>query len=311
MEFRIAVSFTDSLSRLISEEQKQVKLTVFDLQQDPSNPGHSFHKLGKAKDPRFWSVRVSGNIRIRFTPPENSLTRFEVSFLDGFAGDDSVLVTPQFFKMAFQQSRVDEVPGVASSGTLNLATGEVSDLKIYAQYRSTALFALVSVNPTFPKQPLSFPGPYGSAWAQFEQRPDGLLDFTFYGSTYVPLGDNILWPLNFFGATQQFATIPANGTVMHPHLQLSTKEPEESAQDACPDVPFNTLQELTLFTHNSSFGDAFTLSSPELGGKATGRSHVLGRAMIQFGDRCGNSVPVAISLLNPGGMNAFSREEEQ
>ena len=58
------MSFSDSLSRLTSEEQKQVKTTVFDLQQDPSNPGHSFHKLSKAKDPRFWSVRVSGDIRI-------------------------------------------------------------------------------------------------------------------------------------------------------------------------------------------------------------------------------------------------------
>jgi hypothetical protein len=245
---------------------------------------------------------LSGNIRITFTPPVNNLTRFEVSFLDGFAGDDAVLVTPQFFKMAFQQSRVDGVPGTVSSGTLNLATGEVSDLKVFARYSSTALFALVSVNPTFPRQPLGFPGPYGSAWAKFEQRSDGLLDFTFYGSTYVPLGNDIRWPLNFFSATQQFATVPANGTVMHPHLQLSTKEPEAQARDVCPEIPFNTVQELTLFTHNSSFGDGFTLSSPELGGTATGRSHVLGRAMIQFGVRSGNSVPVAISLLNAGGL---------
>ena len=134
---------------------------------------------------------LGGNLRITFTPPENSLTHFEVSFLDGFVGDDSVLVTPQFFKMAFQQSRVDDVPGMVSSGTLNLTTGEVSDLKVYARYSSTALFALVSVNPTFPRQPLSFPGAYGSAWAKFEQRPDGLLDFTFYGSTFVPLGKDI------------------------------------------------------------------------------------------------------------------------
>ena len=247
---------------------------------------------------------LSGNLRLRFTQPENNLARFELSFLDGFVGDDAVLVTPQFFKMAFQQSRVDDVPGLVSSGTLNLATGEVTDLKVYAQYSSTALFALVSINPTFPRQPLGFPGPYGSAWARFEQRPDGLLDFTFYGSTYVPLGNNIRWPLNFFGATRQFATIPANGTVMHPHLQLSTREPEITGTDEQLDIPFNTIQELTLFTHNSSFGDAFTLNSPELGGTATGRSHVLGRALLQFGDRCGNSVPVAVSLLNAGGVMA-------
>lgn len=247
---------------------------------------------------------LSGRLRLKFTPPQNNLTHFEVSFPGGFAGDDSVLVTPQFFKMPFQQSRVDDVPGRVSTGVLNLATGEVSDLTIYAAFSGTALLTLVSLNPGFPRQPLSFPGPYGSAWATFENRPDGLLDFTFYGSTYVPLGNNVRWPLPFFSPAQQFATIPANGSVLHPHLQLSTKEPEVSAFDECPEIPCNTVQELTLFTHNSSFGDAFTLNSPQLGGGATGRSHVLGRAMLQFGARCGNSVPVAISHLSPGGMLA-------
>ena len=247
---------------------------------------------------------LTGSIRIKFSPPANNLTQFQVSFLDGFVGDDAVLVTPQFFKMAFQQSRVDEVQGQVSSGTLNLATGEVSDLKIYARYSSTALFALVSVNPTFPKQPLSFPGQYGSAWAKFEQRSDGKLDFTFYGSTFVPLGKDILWPLNFTGPSHQFATIPAAGTVMHPHLSLSTKGPPESEGANCLDIPFNTIQELTLFTHNSAFGDAFTLQAPELGGPAKGRSHVLGRAQIQFGGRCGDSVPIAVSGLTAGGIFA-------
>ncbi len=120
----------------------------------------------------------------------------------------------------------------------------------------------------------------------------------------MPLGNNIRWPLNFFTPTQQFATIPASGTVLHPHLQLSTREPEGNAEDVCPDIPFNTVQELTLFTHNSSFGDAFTLTSAQLGGHATGRSHVLGRAILQFGARCGNSVPVAVSLVNAGGVMA-------
>ncbi len=64
MLFRIAHSFSDSLARLTSEEQKQVKLTVYDLQQDPSSPGHKFHKLSKTKDSRFWSVRVGADIRL-------------------------------------------------------------------------------------------------------------------------------------------------------------------------------------------------------------------------------------------------------
>jgi len=64
MEFRIADTFTDSLSRLTGDEQKSVKTTAFDLQLNPANPGMQFHKLDKARDPNFWSVRVSRDIRI-------------------------------------------------------------------------------------------------------------------------------------------------------------------------------------------------------------------------------------------------------
>src|SRR5215471_3601355 len=64
MEFRIADTFTDSLARLTGEEQKAVKTTAFDLQMNPASPGLSFHRLDKAKDKNFWSVRVNADIRI-------------------------------------------------------------------------------------------------------------------------------------------------------------------------------------------------------------------------------------------------------
>lgn len=64
MEFRIADTFTTSLARLTGEEQKAAKTTAFDLQVDPTGKGMSFHKLDKAKDPNFWSVRVSRDIRL-------------------------------------------------------------------------------------------------------------------------------------------------------------------------------------------------------------------------------------------------------
>jgi mRNA-degrading endonuclease RelE of RelBE toxin-antitoxin system len=64
MEFRIGDTFTDSLARLTGEEQKAVKMTAFDLQLNPANPGMQFHRLDRAKDKRFWSVRVSGDIRL-------------------------------------------------------------------------------------------------------------------------------------------------------------------------------------------------------------------------------------------------------
>lgn len=64
MEFRIADTFTDSLAKLTGKEQKVIKTTAFDLQINPVNPGMQFHKLDKAKDPNFWSVRVSRDIRL-------------------------------------------------------------------------------------------------------------------------------------------------------------------------------------------------------------------------------------------------------
>ncbi len=64
MDFRIADTFTDSLAKLTGDDQKSVKTTTFDLQMNPANPGMSFHKLGKARDKNFWSVRASSDIRL-------------------------------------------------------------------------------------------------------------------------------------------------------------------------------------------------------------------------------------------------------
>jgi len=64
MEFRIADTFTGSLVKLTAQEQKAVKTTAFDLQLNPSAPGLSFHKLDRAKDTNFWSLRVNADIRL-------------------------------------------------------------------------------------------------------------------------------------------------------------------------------------------------------------------------------------------------------
>jgi mRNA-degrading endonuclease RelE of RelBE toxin-antitoxin system len=73
MEFRIADTFTDSLAHLADEEQKLVKTTAFDLQMNPAQPGMQFHKLAKARDPNFWSVRVSRDIRLIVHKTDTSL----------------------------------------------------------------------------------------------------------------------------------------------------------------------------------------------------------------------------------------------
>ena len=64
MEFRIADTFVDSLAKLPNQEQKAVKTTVFDLQVNPASSGLSFHKLDRAQDPNFASVRVSSDLRL-------------------------------------------------------------------------------------------------------------------------------------------------------------------------------------------------------------------------------------------------------
>jgi superfamily I DNA/RNA helicase/mRNA-degrading endonuclease RelE of RelBE toxin-antitoxin system len=64
MHFRIADSFTKALSKLSAQEQTAVKITVFDLQQDPSAPGLQFHRIDKSKDANFWSIRANRDIRV-------------------------------------------------------------------------------------------------------------------------------------------------------------------------------------------------------------------------------------------------------
>src|SRR5439155_14173343 len=64
MEFLIADTFTDSLSRLTGDEQKAAKTTAFDLQMDPVNPGMALHRIDNAKDKNFWSARVGRGIRL-------------------------------------------------------------------------------------------------------------------------------------------------------------------------------------------------------------------------------------------------------
>jgi superfamily I DNA/RNA helicase len=64
VSFLIADTFTASLGRLMGEEQKAVKTTAFDLQMDPAGPGMQFHRIDRAKDKSFWSVRVNSDLRL-------------------------------------------------------------------------------------------------------------------------------------------------------------------------------------------------------------------------------------------------------
>jgi mRNA-degrading endonuclease RelE of RelBE toxin-antitoxin system len=64
MDFIFHNTFQKSLERLNNEEQKQAKITAMDLQLNPASPGHQFHKVERAKDKRFWTVRINRDLRI-------------------------------------------------------------------------------------------------------------------------------------------------------------------------------------------------------------------------------------------------------
>jgi mRNA-degrading endonuclease RelE of RelBE toxin-antitoxin system len=82
MQFLIADTFTDSLTRLQADEQKAVKTTAFDLQTNPAHPSLKFHRLDQAKDKDFWSVRSGRDIRLIVHKTESTLALVYVDHHD-------------------------------------------------------------------------------------------------------------------------------------------------------------------------------------------------------------------------------------
>lgn len=78
----LADSFTSSLAKLSNDEQKQAKLTAFDLQVNPDQPGLQFHRIDKSRDPNFWSVRVNRDVRIVVHKTGDSLMLVHVAHHD-------------------------------------------------------------------------------------------------------------------------------------------------------------------------------------------------------------------------------------
>jgi hypothetical protein len=285
--------------------------------------GDTLHAVDCAKDPDLpygtcgnqlfgglvmTDSHLNGSIRIRFYEPVNDVAHFEV--IHGtLQGDDGVLAAPQGYELPVLNPQVIDAPLFLSNGDLNLKTGGVTNLQYFVLLRNSAIDILLDANPKVDRPVVNFPGIRGSVWARFEQRPDGLLDFTFRGSTFLALGkdtqgDITRFPMPFCNP-QHCANVPARGTSLHPHLYLSTKAPDGPAcAPNCPDIPTNTIRILNLVTYNSSFGDDFDLKLAQLGGTATGRSHLLGRMQIQFGPQSGDTVPFILQGLVPSGLMA-------
>ncbi len=248
---------------------------------------------------------LEGLIQIRFSQPFNSITHFEVSHPANLRGDDTVIKAPQFYEMAVSENFILDPFTQLSGGDLNLITGEVTNLNYRVLFTNSFYLALQNANPRLRGTPFQFPGGYGSAFAEFRQRPDGLLDFTFSGSTFLPLGKSILgdivrMPLPFCGPLLQCGSIEAPGTSLHPHLRISTRAPAEpECGQNCPDIPSNAVRVFTAFSYSTTLGDNFALVAPELGGRGFARSHMTGRVHVQFGEKSGNFVPFVVSSIPP------------
>jgi mRNA-degrading endonuclease RelE of RelBE toxin-antitoxin system len=86
VNFRIADTFTASLDVLANDEQKLVMTTAFDLQMNPASLWMRFHKLERAKDKSFWSVRVGSDLRLIVHKTEESLLLCNVAHHDAVFG---------------------------------------------------------------------------------------------------------------------------------------------------------------------------------------------------------------------------------
>jgi hypothetical protein len=266
----------------------------------------------------LWNSHLKGALQIRFNPAVNGVSHFEVTHPFNLTGDDVLMTMPQLYIFGMSQNAILDTFNSLSSGDLNLATGQVTNLSYNVIFFNLWYGALGVVNPKLKPPPFQFPGTYGSAQATFTQRPDGLLDFTFYGSTFLPLGgsvsgDPVRLPLPFSGPELELGSIEVPGMGLHPHLSITTKPNLDPpcAGALCPSIPFNSVVQLTLNAAVSNIGDDYTLNIPQLGPTPApgsvlpeGHTEVQGRVQVQFGGRNGNFVPVAFHGLPPEGLVA-------
>ena len=262
--------------------------------------------------PALFDSHLNGHLTITFFPTGPTTAHFTVS-MGLLTGDDGTVTAPLGYNFPVTFNSVSDYVTI-SSGDLDLTTGYVdpNSIQWYAAFQNSGLLAIGTVNPNLSPPVVNFPGARGIAWANFAQRPDGLLDFYFRGSTFLPLGNDVngeitRFPLPFCNPAQQCVSIPARGTSLHPHLQLDTRDSLGYTPCApnCPDIPTNKIEVFQVHARYTSFGDDFDLRIPELGGEGPGRSELQGRVQLHFGALTGdNTIPFQLSLLPPEGLFA-------
>ena len=261
--------------------------------------------------PALFDSHLRGSVTIEFFPTSATTAHFVVN-LHVLTGDDGTVTAPLGYNFPLKFNTVSDTMQL-SQGDVDLATGYANPntLVVNVAFANTGLLAIGKANPNLAPPVVTFPGIRGFAWASFAQRPDGLLDFYFRGSTFLGLGsdtqgDPVRFPLPFCDPTGGCLSILARGTSLHPHLQLDTRDSLGYTPCApnCPDIPINKTEIFTVNARYSAYGDDFDLRIPEQGGLGPGRSELQGRLQIQFGPQAGNGVPFQITTMVPEGLFA-------
>ncbi len=254
---------------------------------------------------------LSGNVTIQFFPIGPTTAHFVVT-QGTMRGDDTVLAAPMGYSVPVTLNSVADSL-ILSSGDVDLISGYANPdtLQWNSSFANSAYLSLLNVNPNLTAPIISFPGVRGHAWANFVQRPDGLLDFYFRGSTFLPLGNDtngqlVRFPLPFCNPNYECTSMVSRGLSLHPHLYLNTASSlgYTPCAPSCPDLPTNKVEEFTDNPRYTAFGDDFDLLIPELGGQGPGRSELEGRLEVQFGTPTEGTLPFVIQAMVPEGLFA-------
>ena len=256
---------------------------------------------------------LSGSIHIKFFPPVHNIAKFEMSHMSGLTGEDAIERAPILFRYSIKGIAFVDAPQL-TTGEVDLTTGIVQNLNYRALSLNNKLREYLRLYPVIATPELDFPGIYGTALARFDQRSDGMLDFTFFGDTFVPTGSNLNGLLDdkvrallpFCSTAGYVCGMQAPGTGLRPRVRITTREPADPPCGAnCPKIPFNSTQVFTASAYHTLMGDRFThVDIPELGGGTTGWSHLSGRLYVQFGPQHGDLVPAVIWAIVPEGVLA-------
>src|SRR5260370_18821096 len=139
----------------------------------------------------LFASQLSGMIQIQFYQPVQGIAHFEITHPKTLVGDDVPMTAPQLYSFQTRQNTVFDAFQQVSSGDLNLQTGEVTNLLFAVNMFNTFYQAFGNANPRVKLEYFQFPGAFGSALAQFTQRPGGLRAPELHGTTFLPLGHTI------------------------------------------------------------------------------------------------------------------------